>query len=506
MGEPSTTSLAERIAIALAFAAFAWLILLHATMVGTEAPMEMRDGAMLATTEALLRGENPYAIQDLLETGNLYGIGYPLIVVPFASLLGPGFATHHLVTALGILGSSLIVFFWLCRAGLGRVDALLGTGLVYAGLVYYTGAVARPDGVGVFFMLAAIEAMRHDDLGTRGYAIGLVLSLLGLVCKLYCVWPAFAAAAYVFLCRDWRRGLAYGAAAIGATAATVVVTNAILPGYAAFVLVANIRASDYEFSYLLRQLRDWSLFELPLLAAGAVLLWRARGVLPSRRGIDFFAAMTALSTIALVFCLGGDTGAHLSYFFELLSPFAAVAILTAAARQPLALALFRLALPAAVLVNAHWFPLDPGRIAAAGIRYAEMRVLVDEGREVLASTEFAGLLALEHRPLAATGHARYFVNATDYEAPFWLAPLLPSPELLDTVWRRHCSAIERGIEQQRYDLVLTDPSPGAPVTLDLLAGRYRVVRTLTIDMPWALQTWPIRVWRPRGRTTALAPR
>jgi len=506
VGGVSTTSLVERTAIALAGAALVWLVLLHAVMVGTEAPMEMRDGAMLATTEALLRGENPYAIPGLLETGNVYGIGYPLVVAPFAWLLGPGFATHRLVAALGILGASSIVFSWLRRGGLGLGDALLGTGLVYAGLVYYTGAAARPDGVGVFLMLAAIEAMRRDDLGTRGYVIGLALSLLGLVCKIYFVWPAFAAATYVFLCRDWRRGLAYGVAAIGATAATLILTNALLPGYAAFVLVANIRASDYEFSYLLRQMRDWSLFDLPLLAAGAVLLWRARGRIARRRDVGLFAAMTVLSTIALVFCLGGDPGAHLSYFFELLSPFLAVTVLAAAARQPLALSVFRLALPVAALINAHWFPLDPGRIAAAETRFAETRMLIDGGRAVLASTEFAGLLAEEHRPLAATGHARYFVNAAHYDPPFWLAPLLPSSGILNAVWDRHCAEIRLRIERQRYDLALTDPWPGSLIPLDLLAKRYRVVRMLTIDMPWALQTWPIQVWRPRsGMAAASTP-
>src|SRR4051812_11202434 len=72
--------------------AFAGLAALHLLMIATDAPMEMRDGAMLATTLALLDGRNPYAIPGLMQTGNVYGIGYPLIALPFCRLLGASYS------------------------------------------------------------------------------------------------------------------------------------------------------------------------------------------------------------------------------------------------------------------------------------------------------------------------------------------------------------------------------------------------------------------------------
>jgi hypothetical protein len=109
----------------------------------------------------------------------------------------------------------------------------------------------------------------------------------------------------------------------------------------------------------------------------------------------------------------------------------------------------------------------------------------------------AGVLALEHRPQTATGHARYFVYAAEEEPPFWLKPLLPPVSILEAEWESRRNGIRRGIEQQRYDLALTDPAPGPLIPLDLLAERYRSAGAITIDMPWALQTWPIQIWRPR---------
>ena len=476
--------------------AFAWLVLLHMAMVAAEAPMEMRDGAAIATTVALLDGRNPYALEGLMQTGNVYGIGYNLAVLPVAWLLGPGFVAHRLVGALAIFAACVIVLRWLRGAGLGRVDALLGTGLVYAGLIYFTGAVARPDGLGMLLMLGAVAALRSGDGDARSFAACLLLSLLGLACKLYCVWPAFAGAAYVFLWHDRRRGFAYGLAAIAATAATLALLQALLPGYGPFVLVANLRDVDYSPSYLLRQTGDWALFDLPLLAALGLAF--ALGAGRVRRDLALFDAMSLFGALALVALLGGHTGAHLSYFFQLLSPYLAVTALARAAQSAPALALFRLALPVAILASAHWFPLDPGRILQAARDYDATRRLIEGSSAPLATSEFAGPLARAHRFVADTGHSPYLVNATR-PAPAWLRPFLPTPAAIAEECQRGVDAICSGIERQEFDLALIGAEPSLLFPLDALATRYRAVGTVPIDMPWALQRWPVTLWRPRER-------
>jgi hypothetical protein len=487
----------ESVISGIAFVGFAWLVLLHVIMVLVDAPMEMRDGAMMATTAALLDGRNPYALAGLMQTGNAYGILYPLAVVPFALVLGPGFVAHRLVAAIGIAGACLIVFRWLRLGGVARRDALLGSLIVYAGLIYFTGGVARPDGLGTFLMLAAIDAVRRRDCDGYGFAACLLLSLLGLLSKLYFVWPAFAVATYVFLCRDWRRGLVYGLTAIAATAATLVLASLILPGYAGFALIANLRDADYVPAYLWLQIRDWALFDLPFLVCAATLLPLLR-FRRWKRDVGLFPAMTILGTVALVFCLGGHTGAHLSYFFQLLSPFLAIVVLVAAKDDRPALAVFRLALPAALLLNAQWFPLSPVRILDAGRDFAADRTLIAGSGTVLTTTEFAGALVEAHRDLAETGHAEYLVNATQDSVPAWLAPLVPHLPEISTEWRREVMAIAGRVDDAQYDLVLIGARPTPLIPQSALDRHYRQAGTLTIDMPWALQRWPVRVLRPGG--------
>jgi hypothetical protein len=477
---------------AISLLAFLWLLVLHLAMIVTDAPMEMRDGAMVATTAALLDGRNPFAIDGLMQTGNVYGIGYNLAVLPVAWLLGPGYVAHRLVSGLAIFAACLLLFRWLREAGVGALDALLGTALAYAGFLYFTGGVARPDGVGVLLMLAAIEALRRGDCKARGFAGCLCFSLLGLACKLYCVWPAFAGAAYVFLWRDWRRGLAYGLTAIAATAAALLLMQALLPGYGSFVLVANLRDVDYAPSYLLRQLGDWSLFDLPLLACFAASLLIGR---TDFRELGLFGGLSLFGAATLAILLGGHTGAHLSYFFQFLTPYFLVLALSLAVRHASAMAIFRLTLPIAILASAHWFPLDPGRILRAGEDFFVARRLIAESPSVLATAEFAGPLAEMHRPIADSGHSAYLVNATR-PPPAALRALLPPSAVISEAWETESTAIGDGIARQRYDLALIG-APSRLFPMDLLARRYQPAGSFIIDMPWALQRWPVTLWRPR---------
>jgi len=489
---------ARALLAAAAGLSFAWLAWLHLLMVVTDEPMEMRDGGTLASTLALIDGHNPYALPGAVTTGNVYGPLYPAAMRAVAPLIGYGFTAHRLLAALCLLGTTILVFRWLREAAVPRVDALLATALVYAGFIYFTGAVVHPDGLGILLMLAAVEVSRRGDFAPRAFAACLVLSMLGLLTKLYFVWPAFAIATYVFLCRDTRRGIAYGIAAILATGATLAVTGWLLPGYTAIVLVANLSATSYEPIHLLRQLGEWGLFGLPFLAAGvaALVLARRTGALHLARDPGLFTALSGFGLIALLGVLGGHAGAHLSYFFQFLSPFVAIAALGLAAPYPAALAAFRLALPVAILSSAHLFPLNPARILQAQTGFTQAAHLIDASGHVLTTTEFAGLLALRRRPLAETGHSEYFEHAVTAALPAWLAPFAPPQADRARAWNDLRNRIRADLAARRYDLVLIGRYPGPLIPMDILQTHYRVAGALDIDMPWALQNWPVRIYRP----------
>lgn len=515
-GQPLLVRALAALAVVQALAGFGVLLLWHLWTILADAPMEMRDGAVLATTIALLDGRNPYALPGLAMTGNVYGIVYPLSVLPFALLLGPGFLAHHLATAAAVWGACFLLWRWLRVRGVARTDALLGCLMVYAGLIYFTGAAARPDGIGVLLMFAALAVMERGEFSARAFAAGLGLSLLAMLAKIYFVWPAFAGASYVFLCRDLRRGFAYGVSAIIATAAAWALIGLVAPGYVAVVLMANLGATTYEVAHLVRQIREWSLFSLPLLAAGAmVLAMRARAGTLRLGGRDpgLMAAMLGFGCVAILGALGGHTGAHLSYLFQLVSPFLAVVVLVAARREPWAVLAFRLSLPIAIVLNAHWFmPPGPARSGNCALAAFEPEAAIASGRRVLATTELAGQLALARQPLAETGHAEYLDRAALATPPAWLRPFVPPQAALAAEWNGLLQGIRDNVAARRYEVIYIGRHPSPLIPRALIAEHYQggpVPCTNTSEgraisaslpgavMPWAQQVWPFEVWTPK---------
>jgi hypothetical protein len=480
----------EGAAVAFAVAGFAWLAAIYLRMLVSPAPQEMREGALVVTTLALLDLRNPYAVDGLAQAGNLYGIVYPLAVLPAAALFGAGLAVHRAVAGFGFALAAWLLHRLLRREGVDRLTAALATALVAAGWLYWVGATARPDGIGIAVMMAAyaVAAPRPDD--PRRFALCLVFSLLGLATKLYFVFPAGVVAAYVFLFRSWRRGLAFGIATLGGIAGALALLALLFPGYPVLVLGANLAATGYDVGHLLRQSRDWAVFSLPLLAAlAAVLACRARPP-----AFWSFAALAALA--ALLAALGGHAGAHMSYFFHLLSPPLALAVLGAAARQAVPRRALVLALPVAMLANAHWFPLDPDRFTEAEAGFAVAERLLAAAEAPLVTTELAAMAALEGQPAPETGHSEYFPDYAVLDPPPLLQPLWLPRETIARELAGLAEDIEAGLGAHRFDVVIANQ--GSPLVRreTLLRCRYQVVDRIEVEMAWSFQRWKLEVWRP----------
>jgi hypothetical protein len=466
-------------ALAVFLGAMGWLGLLWARMVLSPAPQEMREGALVMTTLALLDGRNPYASADPLAAGlaggNLYGILYPLAVAPFALVLGPGLATHRLVNGLALLVAAALVWRGARDAGAARLPALLAALLSLAGWLYWVGPTVRPDGVGLALMLGALVAAAPDPASPRRFAAALALSLAGLAAKLYFVGGALIIAAYVLLFASWRRGLAMGAAAVAATGLWALLLERLMPGWGALVLRANIGAAGYDARHLFRQGIDWLLFSLPLIAG----LVAALRLLPLRRwrGRAGFWAFAALSGLAvLVVALGGHGGAHMTYFFHLLTPPLAVAVAAAIGTAEAPRRALVLSLPVAVMLNAHWFVLDPARFAAAEARFAVAAEALATAAAPLVTTEFAALAALAgHRPVE-TGHSEYML-APDEQAALR-------------------QRLAEALRARAFDIAIVNRNNGGLVhARDVEAAGYVRVAPIPVDLVWAMQAWDADLWR-----------
>ena len=467
-------------AIAIFLGAIGWLGLLWARMILSPAPQEMREGALVLTTLALLDGRNPYASADPLTAGlsggNLYGILYPLAVAPFALVLGPGLGTHRLVNGLALLVAAGLVWRGARRAGAARLPALLAALLSLAGWLYWVGPTVRPDGVGLALMLGGLVIAAPAPSSPRRFAAALALSLGGFAAKIYFVGGVVIVAAYVALFVSLRRGVALGVAAAVAIALWAFLLASLMPGWGALVLSANLGATSYDLGHLLRQGWDWLLFSLPLIAGLASALWR----LPPWRwsGEARFWGFAALCGLGvLLVSLGGHGGAHMTYFFHLLTPPLAIAVAAAIGEAEAPRRALVLALPVAVVLNAHWFVLDPDRFAAAEGRFAVAAEALARASAPLVTTEFAALAALAGHTPVETGHSEYML----------------APAERDALRERLAEALRA----RAVDLAIVNRNNGGLVLArDIGAAGYVRLSPLRVDLVWAMQSWEADIWRP----------
>ncbi len=482
----------DRLALALTVAGFAWLLLIWGRMVVSPAPQEMREGAMLIATMAVLDGQNPYALATLPGPANVYGILFPLLAAPFCLVFGTGLPALRLANGLGIAIATLLLYRACRRQGAAPDMALLGSAMGLAGWLYWVTATARPDGVALALMMGALSVIAAEPFRARSFAWCLVLSLLAFSAKIYFVYPAFFAAAWVFLQGRFLRGIVYGAVAGLALLATMLGLGAAFPGWLAVAIGANLNATGYDVTHLLRQCRDFVLFSLPLLLAALV----PGGARPRLALPDFWGFTAIFAGLALALQLGGHPGAFLTYFFHLLSPPLIVLVTAAAGTRAAPRRAMLLAFPVAFVLNAHLFPWQWGRFAAGEAAFGEAARLIGNATRPLGTTEFAPLLALAGHTAYENGHSEYFSYALAGRPPFFLAAVWPPRAVLEQRNDAWNAAILGGLEARRFDLVLANPFLFGLIPRAPLAASYARVGGIELDMPWGDQRWTAGVWRP----------
>jgi len=495
-GHPRARALraAAEAAAWIGLAAVGWLAAMHARMVASPAPQEMREGAVVWITGLMLQGRNPWDPAELPASANVYGAGYHLAVLPVAALFGNGFEVHRAVSAAAILGAAAILWLLMRRQGADRLAASVGAAVFYLSSLYFVAPLARPDGLAVLLSLASLAVVVVGRYRVLPFAVGLALAMGAFATKLYLAYPPFALGAYVFLYVSRVRGLAYLAASGAAAAATLLALTVPFPAYVEASVFANAGSAAYDVRHLLEQTGDWLLFSLPLTAAMAALLLGLRRIPDPRTPPDPYAFVAALGFLVYLALLGGHPGAHMTYLFQLVTPALVVAVVPRLAGRPAARAAALAALPVAVAWMAPWFPWSFETFRRGEDAFAAVAAALEGRGEVLGSTEAAGVLALAGRPVTESGQSEYFGGIA--AAP--RLPVLPVPDgVLAERWEAFRADIRAGLEARRYDLVIRSRRPGGVIPEDLLAGSYRVSATVPLLFAWTGQAWPVDLWEPR---------
>ncbi len=486
-------------ATAAAGAIAAWLLVIHGRMVVSPAPQEMREGAVLWLTRLLLEGHNPYSLAELPAGTNVYGILYHLIVLPLAYLFGNGFVVHRAVSATAIAAACLLMHRLLRREGADACLAWVGTILFYVSCVYFTGPLARPDGVAVLLSMGSLTLVTERPIRPAVFGLGLVLALLALITKISLAFPPFIVAAHLFLFRKgerWR-GLAFGAVTTLLALVLLAGMNRLYPAYVTLTFAANAQSGFSDATHLRRQTLDWLVFSLPLTLgiACAVARWVAgwfgRGTRAAAPTVFAFGA--AANACVFFVWLGWHPGAHMTYLFQLVTPLLIPAVLPPLSRLVWTRALVAAALPLSLVLSAPYFTWTFARFTASEATFASLDRTIASHETVLGSTEVAGLLAMEGRPVLDSGQSEYFGEAIGKRR---LPGTLPR-EALRERWESMFANMEGLIRGGGFDLIVRSRRAGL-IPLGLVTARYHRVETVPVTFAWSGQSWLVDLWTPEA--------
>lgn len=496
-------------------------------------PLDYNEAAVPTVTATLVEGGNPFALENQPARTSVYPIMINLVVAPLTLVFGNTIFLHRLVSLLLIAASSLLVGAILFRQTRSIAASFVATVFAYAGFIYYSTPIAGPNGLSLLLFLATVALPWLRDFSRGSLAVAIVLGVLAFYTKQYFMAGLGYVALYLFLARSKKAGVLFGLAFTAALLASIPVAMVLTPYYfdstffPLFPSVAEIGSADV----MTRQVREYSAFVYPFYLVLALYLgrhaWSARAarrrgaedatppgnwfnltdldapLLP--RGVDYFLVCLLCSVFLFVTVLGTNPGNHLSYLFQLVSPFLVIVVLGLMGRMGrLALVCQLLLLPAMY----HAFDMQSRDFSVRHAQnWPQLQRIIDGSDQVFVSNILLERVLASGKEIHQNGHTPYFVFALYKPALFRRDDPAVSVE---GIWERYVQRIHGMIRRREFDALLLDvwtPLPGMPPGSDYsVSGRELLERYYekTRKLPVSAAKRPgggafgIEVWRPRA--------
>jgi uncharacterized membrane protein YvlD (DUF360 family) len=452
---------------------------------------------MLSITAMVTRGENPYTYENQPVRAVVYPVLYNIIVAPLSSVFGNSLPLHRTVAGLFILMACAFCYVIARRQTNSRKESFAMAALWYAALLYYTTPVSSPNSLGVLLFIASVSIPWLYNFSSRSLCVALALGILAFFSKQYFVACLGYIALYLFIGVSKRTGLLFGIASLILLLLTLGLVNYTSPYFLdnTFFSVRYIagQVSSYETAF--KQLLEFGQINLPLLII--LLLEVARKLVGQdsvletvaaagppqvkqglinpfdmdapliNTGVNYFWFCFTCSLLVIVFAIGKSPGNHLTYLFQIMSPFLFIGCFQRIAKSRSFKPLYYLLLIATFYSHYSMLSHD---FSVNEKNWQRIKQLMSEADDIFASTIVLAEVIREDKEVYENGHTRYFYYAE--EKPQFFAQSKPE-ETITNIWSKHVNRIHAKIEAQEFDLILLDPwlqlptpSPRSTIKLD----------------------------------------
>ncbi|MFK8049904.1 MAG: hypothetical protein AB8B81_15865 [Halioglobus sp.] len=503
----------------------------HWQIISAPVPLDLYEGTMPLITGIIAEGFNPYTREFQPHAADVYPPLYNILVAPLTHIFGNTFLLHRSVSAVFI-----IIAAGLCGIATQKITrnwrfALATFALMYAALLFYGTPVASTNAPGVAIFIASWMVPWWAKFSHKSLVFALVCGLLSFYTKQYFILGMPILCLYLFLYHSMRAGLILGTVFASLLLSTLFMVHYTSPYYLDNTLFTPSAAAAglQTWDILLIQLQTFAttysgLLAIMIVAAIAWLYTKGPG-----RGLKLLAAHFQLakvglngpllsakinffwfglfwSTVAIVVSLGQNPGNYMTYLFQLMSPFLLIVAFKTLATVPENLKFIS---PLVLITLFQSYEILPKDFSTDLDKWGEMRELIAENDEILATQMLVMTLLEENKKVNQDGHTFYFPLAANKPEMFVKNQ---QQDTVESIWAAYIADMYRKIEHREYDLVLAsswemrgffDRNPPANSTLTgrkFLARHYKNVKTIPLSMTdrYGGGTYKVQVWQPRA--------
>ena len=461
----------------------------HFQIVTYEMPLDAIEGAMPTVTATIAAGENPYSLENQPARASLYPVLYNIVVAPFTLVFGNTLELHRAINGIFILACCLLLSFAIKKSGGSSLDSFAGAMLFYAGLLFHSSPIASPNGIGLFLFLASIVVPWKFEFSSRSLFVALILGILAFYSKQYFLACLGYIGLYLFLAVSKKKAIFFGFSALFLLLASLAGVHYTSPYFIDNTVFSQMYASASigSFQTALEQLSEYSLIFLPVLVILFILVLRllfnpgtsikSEQVAEAKdvnqklvdlteldapllyRTPDYFWLCFECSLVIIVFALGKNPANHLTYLFQLISPFLLVGIFSRTSRSVNFRWLYQLltvvTFYSIYTTLTHDFSVDQKN-------WDRLTELVSESEEIYAPATLVTEILHNGGEIYQTNHTPYFAFAK-LKPPYFAKD--NSEETVAKVWEKYVERIYQKIENQEFDLIILDSFTHLPMPM-----------------------------------------
>jgi hypothetical protein len=497
-----------------AFASLLWSIYFAAVTISIPYQIEFREGAAQVMTAFLLNRSNPFTLENQPLAMNNYGLGYNLVVLPFAAVFGNTLIVHRSVTFVFILFAALAGFILIQKIRRDVPSALACAAFIMIGLMARAGVGAFPSAMGTFLFLLSILVPSLRAFHPASLVLSVLFSLAAFYSKAYFVLGFGIVASYLFFFVSKKTGLMYCSLFLILFALSLCSARLAFPLYFIDIMIGNISNAERSPAHLFSQLTQLLIYFFPVLLSALLLLVAEKDTSnpPRASGFDirdwkqplisispdYFLYSFVCASLAFILVLGSHIGNYMSYAYQLVIPlFFCWFFLKFDPQQKTGLLI-----TIAIVFNLFFWEQDalsPQMLAQKDSKeWARLYSHLRSSSNILNSPVVtSAVIELGLNPLDS-GQTSYFYAVKPYPNRAILGPFY---DVFQADGFKYIRFIDNAIEEQTFDLVVTTREKTSFYHAKLLEKFYSPVDQIKVDMPQSGRQWTVLLWKPLAKYT-----